>query len=118
MHEPDFDTNQMLYFDPNHEGAIVMDLARGMSMNEVCEYFGCDIKDLEGDDKVFLKFWYKKGRAQGRRDAVQALFANMNGRNGGAVALDYLTRFAEDWPSDGIGAKANGFNFKVIMDDK
>ena len=115
MHEPDFDTDKMFYFDPNHEGTIVEDMARGMSMSEVCEYFGCVPEDLKAEDKKFLKYFYMKGRASGRRSAVQALFGQMNQRNGSQAALAYLTRFSEEWPEEGVSAGA-GFNFKVVMD--
>lgn len=118
MHEPEFDAKEMIYFDPNHEGAIVEDLARGMSMSEVCEFFGCNIKEIDEEDKKFLHHFYKKGRAVGQRQAVHALFDQMKQRGGGQVALSYLTRFAEEWPEEGVAANANGFNFKVIMGDK
>ena len=56
------------------------------------------------------------GRASGRRSAVQALFGQMNQRNGHQSALSYLTRFAEEWPEEGVSAGSQ-FNFKVLMEE-
>ena len=117
MYEPDFDDKKMKYFDTNHEGIIVEDLARGMSMNEACEWFGCTFEVLDEEDRKFFLYHYRRGRATGRRSAVQALFGQMTQRNGHQAALSYLTRFADEWPEEGVSA-GDGFNFKVIMDKK
>ena len=60
---------------------------------------------------------FRVRRLAGRRAAVQALFGQMTQRNGHQAALSYLTRFADEWPEEGVSA-GDGFNFKVIMDKK
>ena len=101
MKEPDFNTDEMTYFDPNHEGEMIKEMGRGMSMNEVCDFFGSPPADeLKGEDKKFLLYWYKMGRQTGNADAVKALFAQMSQRGGGQVALSYLARFADDWTAE------------------
>ncbi len=119
MHEPDFICSEMIYFDDNHEGEIIKDMSRGMSMNEVCNFFGAEsTSDLGPEDMKFLKYWYKQGRASGNKDAVYALFDQMRQRGGGQVALSYLARFADDWAatveadSETKGKKT----FRVVID--
>jgi len=101
MKEPDFNTDTMVYFDQNHEGEMIKDMSMGMSMNEVCDFFGApDPSELNPEDLKFLKYWYKMGRANGNSIAVKSLFAQMSQRGGGQVALSYLARFADDWVAD------------------
>ena len=119
MKEPDFNTDEMTYFDPNHEGEMIKDMSRGLSMNEVCEFFGAPKADeVKGEDLKFLKYWYKMGRQTGNAEAVKALFAQMSQRGGGQVALSYLARFADDWTAEIEADKeqAGKKSFRVILD--
>ena len=119
MKEPEFNTEEMTYFDPNHEGEMIKEMGRGMSMNEVCDFFGAPSADeLKGEDKKFLLYWYKMGRQSGNKDAVNALFKQMDQRGGGQVALSYLARFADDWAAEVQADKeqAGKKSFRVILD--
>jgi len=120
MFEPDWNSNEMKYFDDNHEGEMIKDMARGLSMNEICEFFGTTMKELEvgSEDLKYLKYWYKQGRAVGNREAVQKLFKQMDQRGGGQVALSYLARFAEDWTKEiEADGEAKGHKtFRVVLD--
>ena len=119
MKEPDFKTSEMVYFDDNHEGEMIKDMARGMSMNEVCDFFGAPpATELQGEDLVFLKYWYKMGRQSGNADAVKALFSQMAQRGGGQVALSYLARFADDWTAEvkADNEQAGKKTFTVVLD--
>ena len=94
-------------------------IACGMSMNEVCEFFGApEPSELGSEDMKFLKYWYKMGRASGNSEAVKALFGQMSQRGGGQVALSYLARFADDWTAEIEADKeqAGKKSFRVILD--
>lgn len=118
MKEPEFDNDKMKYFEPNHEGTIIEDMARGLSMDEVLDYFGCDMDKLKDDDLSFFKYHYKRGRSLGRKTAVEKLFLQMGQKAGGQVALSYLIRFGNEWDEkpegdkEAIGKKS----FRVILD--
>jgi len=116
----EFDKTKMKYFDENHEGEIIKDMARGMSMNEVCNFFGCEFDDLKPDseDLEFFQYWYRMGRQAGNRQAVQALFKQMEQRGGGAIAISYLARFSEDWIAEveADGETKGNKSFRVILD--
>ena len=119
MKEPEWNLDKMIYFDPNHEGEMIKEMGRGMSMNEVCDFFGAPVPDeLNSEDLKFIKYWYKMGRQSGNAEAVKALFAQMSQRGGGQVALSYLARFADDWTAEVEADKeATGKkSFRVILD--
>ena len=119
MKEPEFKTDEMVYFDDNHEGEMIKEMGRGMSMNEVCSFFGAPNADeLQGEDLKFLKYWYKMGRQSGNADAVKALFAQMSQRGGGQVALSYLARFADDWAAvvEADKEQSGKKSFRVVLD--
>ncbi len=119
MREPDFKTEEMTYFDDNHEGEMIKEMSRGMSMDEVCDFFGApNATELEGEDKKFLLYWYKMGRQAGNAEAVKALFNQMSQRGGGQVALSYLARFADDWAESVEADKEQSGkkSFRVILD--
>ncbi len=118
MFEPKFISEDLIYFDDNHEGSMVKSMARGMSMSEVANFFGAELSEVTGEDMKFLKYWYKQGRAAGNSDAVTALFDQMRQRGGGQVALSYLARFADDWVSEieADGETKGKKTFRVVLD--
>ena len=118
MFEPDWKKEEMKCFDENHEGAIINVMAAGMSMTEVCDYFGASLNDLVPEDLAFFKYHYKQGRADANKKAVHALVKQMDQRGGGQVALSYLIRFGENWEEKPEGDKEqNGKkSFRIIMD--
>ena len=120
MTEPDWNIDEMRYFDPNHEGAIINTMAAGMSQTEVADFFGVDLKELDvkEEDFKFFRYHYKMGRADGNKRAVHALFKQMDQRGGGQVALSYLIRFGEDWEEkpEGDTEQKGKRSFKVVFD--
>ena len=100
--EPDWKVASMRYFDPNHEGEIIKEMAKGLSIDDICDFFGCDFSrlDIDSEDFKYVKFFFKQGRASGNKAAVAALFKQMDQRGGGQVALSYLARFADDWTAE------------------
>ena len=118
MYNPD----NLIYFDDNHEGLIIKELAMGMSMDEVCDYFGAptpsSLSTNNPDDFIFLKHYFRMGRAHGNQEAVKALFDQMKQRGGGQVALSYLSRFADDWAAtvEADSEQTSRKSFKVVFD--
>ena len=118
MHEPDWEKSEMKYFDDNHEGAVISELAAGMSQDEVCAYFGVTIDNLSGEDLAFFKYHYRMGRADANKKAVSSLFKQMDQRGGGQVALSYLIRFGDNWEEkpEGDAEQAGKKSFRIVMD--
>lgn len=108
----------MKYFDPNHEGEQIKNMAVGMSQDEVCEFFGVNIQNVDGEDLAFFKYWYRMGRADGNKRAVNALFKQMDQRGGGQVALSYLIRFGNDWEEKPQGdlEQSGKKSFRIVLD--
>ena len=102
-------------FQKNDEFEI-RTLARGMTREEVATCFGYDFSELEDADRRYLNAHWTRGRKAGIAQAVEDLFVQMkHPKTGADVCLNYLTRFADDWPEEGVSAGA-GFNFKVLME--
>jgi len=118
MNEPEFKQSEMTYLEEAHEGVLIQAMARGMSQDEVADYFGVQVKDLEGEDLKFFRFHYRIGRSQGRKSAVDSLFKQMDQRQGGQVALSYLARFGDEWEGDIPADKEQQGkkSFRVILD--
>lgn len=121
MFEPEFEKSKMKYLDPTYEGSQIEEMARGMSQDEVCDFFGVTLDDLHksSEDFDFFRYHYKMGRANGNREAVGALFDAMrNQRTGGQVALSYLSRFAQDFAGEVEADKelASKKSFRIILD--
>lgn len=91
------------------------DLAEGLSVTEVCDFFMIEEKDIQNRREFDLH--YKKGRAVAAHFAMSSLKKQMGGRQGLQAALAHLTRFGADWPVDTEDKLGNGKTFKVIMDD-
>jgi len=119
--EPDFDKQKMIYFNPDHDYIVVSDMARGMTKNEVCDYFGCTYTELQDEDKKFFDFFWRQGKAQGKHIAVTKLFESMNSssKGSGQTALSYLIRFGDSWDKEESGdseIKEGKKSFRVVLD--
>lgn len=91
-------------------------LSRGLSKEEVANCMGYELEEFTGSDKRYFIAAYTRGRTEGKRQAVEDFFSHMkNPKFGNQVCLEYLTRFADDWPEEGVSA-GSGFNFKVLME--
>ena len=120
MHEPEWTISEMTYLEESHEGVLIQAMARGMSQSEVADYFGVTMEELKTspEDFAFFKYHYRMGRSQGRKQAVDSLFKQMDQRQGGQVALSYLARFGDEWEGDNPADKeATGKkSFRVVLD--
>ncbi len=118
MFEPEWNKDEMKYFDENHEGGIINTMAAGMSQDEVCNFFGVTVKNLSGEDLAFFKYHYRMGRADANNKAVSSLFKQMDQRGGGQVALSYLIRFGDNWEEKPQGdiEQSGKKSFRIIMD--
>lgn len=121
MNEREWDKTKMLYLDPNHEGSMIQDMARGMSQSEVADFFGVTLEELakSKEDQDFFRYHFRMGRAGGNRQAVGALFKQMDQRGGGQVAISYLARFAEDFAKEiEADSETKGMkSFRVVLDN-
>jgi len=118
MNEPEFKQTEMKYLQESCDGVLIQAMARGMSQDEVADYFGIELKTMDGEDLKFFQFHYRIGRSQGRKQAVDSLFKQMDQRQGGQVALSYLARFGDEWdadlPADSENKKMR--SFRVVLD--
>ena len=103
-------------FFQNGDDYQIRQLARGLSKEEIANSFGEEYSELKEGDRKFLLAHFTRGRTAGKSQALEDLFSHMkNQRYGNQVCLQYLTRFADEWPEEGVSAGA-GFNFKVLME--
>ncbi len=120
MYEPSWKQGKMQYLEEAHEGVLIQNMARGLSMEEVADFFGVSVEMLQGseEDWNFFKYHYKMGRSKGYTDAVSSLFKQMDQRQGGQLCISYLARFAKEWdaeiPADKEGNKTK--SFRVVLD--
>jgi len=120
MHEPEFKQSEMIYLQEACDGVLIEAMSRGMSQAEVADYFGVDIEMLQKAkvDWDFFSYHYRIGRSQGRKQAVDSLFKQMDQRQGGQVALSYLARFGDEWEGELEADKEQQGkkSFRVILD--
>jgi hypothetical protein len=99
-----------------HELAIdIGEKSHGLDEQEVCDFWGLSYEELEGNDKWFFDFHYKKGRSEAKADAVKSLFRQMKGRNGKDASLAYLLRFNDDWDKD-VEDKTQGRRYVLSIE--
>jgi len=93
-------------------------MAAGLSEQEVLDYYGLDLAELE--DTIDLKWFqkaFRKGRSRAKQAAVQKLFTAMSDRNGAQASIAYLRHFGDKWPqADQAGIGEGKFSFNVVMD--
>ena len=87
-------------------------MARGMTIREICDYYGIEFNLLSENDKFFLCSMYLKGRVTGTYKATAALFRVMeekgNASNAQNAALAYLMQFSKKWEGAGEKGKLPG----------
>jgi len=96
----------------------VVHLSRGLTVEEVLASFGMDLEDLAEQDETFkrdFKIAFMKGRASGKREAIDKLFNQMtNAKGGDKACLEYLSRFGDKWSDEAEGI--TGFSMKFGKD--
>lgn len=122
-----------LYFDKDSIQTIE-DLAKGMDVPEVLDYFGLDISDLDEsinpniaqqliNDKKLFYTAFRCGRTKGKHYMVNALFScAAGGKSTKEASIAYLQRFGANWePPDSSNSKNDNtnknFSFTVQLDD-
>jgi len=76
----------------------IEDFARGMELDEIYEYFGIDDpEEFTEDERKWIDKTFKRGRAKGKKAAVDSLFETMKTRGGQNASLPYLKAFAEEF---------------------
>jgi hypothetical protein len=97
------------------ELADIERLASGLSKAEVLDVFYMLEEELSQEDLDIFNRAYRKGRALAKAQAVDCLFVQMSGRQGVPGALAYLTRLADEWPSESEGnaGKTHSFSFDL-----
>ena len=92
----------LTFFDQSDLSEIES-FSKGMSKEEVLEYYALTIEDLKDSNKEDYKYFtiaFNRGRSIGKHAAVDALFTQMRQKGGHQPAISYLRRFAQDWPVD------------------
>ena len=119
MYEPKWNTDEMTYFDSNHEDIMIRDMSAGMNLVEICEFFGVSVDEVaeSAEDDKFLRYHFRRGRGEAKKKAVGALFEQMRTKGGGQIAISYLARFADDWTAEIEADSETGRkSFTVILD--
>lgn len=84
-------------FEQSEHSAEIKAMSHGMTITEICDFYGLAWNNLIDNDKFFLCAFFLKGRSTGTYNATQSLFSQMNGRDGVKASLAYLSRFGENW---------------------
>ena len=72
----------------------------GLSETEVFAVLDIDPEDLNEQETKKIIRAIIRGKALANKQAVGHLFDNMKGKGGERACIDYLKRFAEEWPLD------------------
>ena len=97
--------------------ADVESSAAGLSEEEVFAIIGIIKDDMEEDKLKQVMGALLRGKARANKKAVDLLFQQMGSKGGEKACIDYLKRFAAEWPVDGEYESGKSQTFKVIMDD-
>jgi len=100
----------------------VEQFSKGLSENEVLEFYGLTIDTLGELSTRDLKWFYiafKRGRSLAKITTMNNLFSRQNDNKTGSTAcLAYLRHFGDKWPLDSDEAGGTGkFSFNVTMQD-
>lgn len=110
--------DDLIIFD---EGTLyeVETLASSLNENEVLDYYALQPTDLDQSPSDLLWFnrAFKRGRTKAKLQASQALFNQMNQRNGQQACLAYLQRFAKNFEGQVEQSNDKAYSFTVLLDD-
>lgn len=94
----------------------VEDAAKGLTPEEVLTLFNMTLDKLNEIEQEWFHRAFNRGRAAGKKDAVDRLFASMLDKGGKDAALAYLVRFADSWQKEaGDLPKEGTFKFEVKL---
>lgn len=89
-----------------------------LTIDQCIEQLGIRKEALSQAEMYYVGFAHKKGLAKHISNACTSLFNNMNTRNGGSSALEYLKAKQEGFAKISVTPDAGGgFSFKVVMAD-
>ncbi len=77
--------------------AEIRGMSHGMSITEICDFYGIVEKALPEPDRLFFYTQFLKGRVTGVSKATKSLFDQMDSRQGVQASLAYLERFSDQW---------------------
>lgn len=96
-------------FNQSDHSAEIKGMAHGMTIQEICDFYGVALENFSDDDKFFFCTMFLKGRASGTLKATTKLFNQMSERDGVKASLAYLSRFGENWENiEKTGAALSG----------
>ena len=104
-------------FNEADHAAEIRALARGMSIQEICDFYGISFRSLPEADKVFFSVMFLKGRVAGIHSATVALFNGMKLEKDGKSSLAYLKHFGQPWKGidNPTSADNNGKQLKKVQ---
>lgn len=95
-------------FSQSEHSTEIKGMSRGMTVQEICDFYGISFNELPDEDLLFFCVMFIKGRVSGTAAAVDHLFGQMQARDGAKSSLAYLSRFGENW--ENIEGVAKGLN--------
>ena len=89
----------------------VVDMAAGMSKEEILKTFSIDSQDMTKDEEIYFNEFYNYGRGMAVRKVVNNLIESSKGRQGQAAAMAFLRRFAKEFEGEVEGDNSGTFSF-------
>ena len=83
----------------------------GITADDIAVYYGLlSYSDLTPQEAEWFDLAYRRGKIQGKEQAMRALFAQMDGKDGTTAAIEYLKHYNEDWRQE---TTTNGTNSQL-----
>lgn len=116
-----YDLENLSFF--NHSSLLEVEaLAASLSVDEVLDYYGFTLAELEECNAVRDLYWFnkafKRGRTRAKLVASDKLFSAMSSRQGKEACIAYLKQFAVHYAdTDEASVRSEKFSFTVNLDD-
>ena len=106
--------------DQNAFQNLLIDLqasSPGLSDAEVYAVLNVDPSTYDDDQQKQMQAALLRGRALAKKSVMDSMFTHMKGKGGEKLCIDYMRRFADEWPADADYASAEGGSFTVNLGD-
>lgn len=87
----------------------------GLSDEETFALLGLDKEDFDADQLKQMIAAMLRGRALAKKRVMDNMFQHMSARGGEKLCVDYMRRFAEEWPADAEYSTSEGGSFTVNL---
>lgn len=114
----EWDQQSLTFFKAIEDRSLIESLAKGLTITEALNYFGLVPEILPEYDAVYFVSTFLRGRINAKRQAVDALFQNMNvgaGNSGVQASVTYLKQFADSFKdTKGIDSNVKAIKIEVV----